>query len=149
MDVVDTATRSAMMAGIKSKNTRPELTLRRYLHGLGFRFRLHVKELPGKPDIVLPRYRLCIFVHGCFWHRHPGCRFAATPKSNTEFWLQKFAANTEREELVEKQLHEAGCRVFRIWECGLKNADVQTLSWLPERIRGTTSFLDWPEFETL
>lgn len=81
MDVVDTATRSAMMAGIKSKNTRPELTLRKYLHGLGFRFRLHVQELPGKPDIVLPRYRLCIFVHGCFWHRHPGCRFAATPKA--------------------------------------------------------------------
>lgn len=149
MDVVDTATRSAMMAGIKSKNTRPELALRRYLHGLGFRFRLHVKELPGKPDIVLPRYRLCIFVHGCFWHRHPGCRFAATPKSNTEFWRQKFAANTARDELVEKQLHEAGWRVFRIWECGLKNADFQTLGWLPERIRGTTFFLDWPEFETL
>ncbi|HHC5059643.1 TPA: very short patch repair endonuclease [Aeromonas veronii] len=149
MDVVDTATRSAMMAGIKSKNTRPELALRRYLHGLGFRFRLHVKDLPGKPDIVLPRYRLCIFVHGCFWHRHPGCRFAAIPKSNTEFWLQKFVTNTARDELVEKQLHEAGWRVFKIWECGLKNADFQTLSWLPERIRGATSFLDWPEFETL
>jgi DNA mismatch endonuclease (patch repair protein) len=102
MDVVDTATRSA---GIKSKDIRPELALRRYLHGLGFRFRVHLKELPGQPDIVLPCYRLCIFVHGCFWHRHPSCRFAATPK---EFWLQKFAANTARDELVEKQLHEAG-----------------------------------------
>ncbi|MFH7524972.1 MULTISPECIES: very short patch repair endonuclease [unclassified Aeromonas] len=145
MDVVDTKTRSAMMSGIRSKNTRPEILLRKYLHARGFRFRLHVKDLPGKPDIVLPRYRLCIFVHGCFWHRHPGCSFAATPKSNTKFWLQKFAANTTRDAKVDALLYEAGWRVFKIWECGLKQTNDNALGWLPVAIRGKTRYLNWPD----
>ena len=146
MDVVGASTRSVMMSGIRSKNTRPEILLRKYLHARGFRFRLHVKDLPGRPDIVLPRYRLCIFVHGCFWHRHLNCPYAATPKSNTVFWLQKFTANTIRDEKVEYMLSQAGWRVFQIWECGLKGMDETTLEWLPPIIRGTTTSLSWPDY---
>lgn len=146
MDVVDAKTRSAMMSGIGSKNTRPEILLRKYLHARGFRFRLHVKDLPGTPDIVLPRYRLCIFVHGCFWHRHLNCPYAATPKSNTEFWLQKFTTNTSHDEKAEYMLRQAGWRVFEIWECGLKENSGSTLDWLPATIRGFTTSLSWPDY---
>lgn len=145
MDVVDASTRSVMMSGIRGKNTRPEILLRKYLHARGFRFRLHVKDLPGTPDIVLPRYRLCIFVHGCFWHRHLDCPYAATPKTNTAFWLQKFAANITRDEKVKLLLNEAGWRVFFIWECGLKKRDDSVLEWLPASIRSTATFLSWPD----
>lgn len=147
MDVVDASTRSVMMSGIRGKNTRPEILLRKYLHARGFRFRLHVKDLPGTPDIVLPRYRLCIFVHGCFWHRHLDCPYAATPKTNTAFWLQKFSANISRDAQVEALLSRAGWRVFKIWECGLKGSDESTLDWLPAAIRGTATSLDWPDHQ--
>jgi DNA mismatch endonuclease (patch repair protein) len=146
MDVVDASTRSVMMSGIRGKNTRPEILLRKYLHARGFRFRLHMKDLPGTPDIVLPRYRLCIFVHGCFWHRHLNCPYATTPKSNTEFWLQKFTTNTIRDEKVASMLGKAGWRVFKIWECGLKGKDDSTLDWLPAVIRGATISLSWPDY---
>lgn len=145
MDVVEASTRSVMMSGIRGKNTRPEILLRKYLHARGFRFRLHVKDLPGTPDIVLPRYRLCIFVHGCFWHRHPDCPYATTPKTNTGFWLQKFTANRTRDEKVKFLLDAAGWRMFLIWECGLKRKDASALDWLPASIRGTTTFLSWPD----
>lgn len=146
MDVVDASTRSVMMSGIRGKNTHPEIVLRKYLHARGFRFRLHVKNLPGSPDIVLPRYRLCIFVHGCFWHRHLNCPYAATPKSNTAFWLQKFTTNKLRDEKVENLLIHAGWRVFKIWECGLKGKNDPTLEWLPAMIRGATTSLSWPDY---
>ncbi|WP_235592239.1 very short patch repair endonuclease [Lysobacter capsici] len=97
MDIVPPKKRSRMMAGIKGKNTKPEMAVRKVVHAMGFRFRLHRKDLPGSPDLVFPRLRKAIFVHGCFWHQHPGCRFAYTPKSNAQFWLDKLERNTRRD----------------------------------------------------
>lgn len=109
-----------MMSGIKGKNTKPELLLRSALHKLGFRFRIQRKDLPGKPDIVLPKYKTFIFVHGCFWHRHPGCKYAYTPKSNIEFWTNKLEGNVIRDRLTEKALEEMGWRILIVWECEVK-----------------------------
>jgi DNA mismatch endonuclease (patch repair protein) len=108
------------MASIRGKNTLPERTVRRVLHELGFRFRLHRRELPGRPDIVLPKWKLAILVHGCFWHQHRGCRFAVMPKSNYEFWSLKLGSNVARDERTVASLHEAGWRTLIIWECALK-----------------------------
>lgn len=112
--------RSRMMGLIRGKDTGPERAVRRILHGLGFRFRLHRRDLPGRPDIVLPRYRLAIFVHGCFWHRHTGCRFKTSPKTNTAFWVAKFGANVRRDRLAIAQLKKADWRTLVVWECALK-----------------------------
>lgn len=131
MDVVDRATRSRMMSGIRGKGTKPELAVRSFLHRAGLRFRLHAK-LPGKPDLVLPKYRTAVFVHGCFWHRHEGCRYATTPASNVEFWHEKFSGNVQRDERVKRQLEEQGWRVETIWACQLGEAE---LSRLANRIR--------------
>lgn len=120
MDIVTREQRSRMMSGIKGKNTKPELLLRSALHALGFRFRIQRKDLPGKPDIVLPKYKTIIFVHGCFWHRHPGCKYAYTPKSNVEFWTNKLEGNVTRDRLTEKTLEEMGWRVLIVWECEIK-----------------------------
>ena len=109
-----------MMSGIKGKNTKPELLLRSALHAQGFRFRIQRKDLPGKPDIVLPKYKTIIFVHGCFWHRHPGCKYAYTPKSNVEFWTNKLEGNVTRDRLTEQTLEEMGWRVLIVWECEIK-----------------------------
>ena len=109
--------RSWNMSRIRSKNTEPELKVRSLLHRMGYRFRLHNKNLPGKPDIVLSKYRTVIFVHGCFWHRHTDCKFAYTPKSKVEFWEAKFKRNIERHEEVTKQLEKLGWKVLTIWEC--------------------------------
>ena len=124
MDIVDSATRSRMMAAIRGKNTGPEIVVRRYLHALGYRFRIHRKDLPGKPDIVMPKLRTCIFVHGCFWHRHPDCRYAYTPKSRLDFWLPKFAKNIERDLAAQSALRELGWNVVIIWECETKKIDL-------------------------
>ncbi|MDQ0976854.1 very short patch repair endonuclease [Pseudomonas synxantha] len=124
MDVVDRVTRSRMMSGIKGKHTKPELTVRKFLHAQGYRFRLHRADLPGKPDIVLPRYRTCIFVQGCFWHQHPGCKYAHTPKSNQDFWLPKLAKNVQRDQISERKLKEMGWQVVIIWECDTKNREI-------------------------
>ena len=97
MDVVSSVKRSEMMSGIRGRNTRPELQVRAYLHARGLRFRLHRKDLPGRPDVVLPKYRVAVFVHGCFWHRHPGCKFTTEPATREDFWRQKFAANVSRD----------------------------------------------------
>lgn len=110
-----------MMSGIKGANTKPERLVRSFLHRHGLRFRLHGKGLPGKPDLVLPKYRSVVFVHGCFWHRHPGCRFAYTPKSNVDFWLKKFKENVRRDERKENELRESDWRVFIVWECETRN----------------------------
>ena len=112
-----------MMAAIRGKDTKPEMVVRRFLHRAGFRFRLHVKDLPGKPDIVLPRYRTVILVHGCYWHRHPGCHFATTPKTNSAFWLDKFEKNVERDRRNVEQLEKAGWRVIIAWECEVKSPE--------------------------
>ena len=130
MDVVDAATRSRMMKGIRSKDTKPEITVRQYLHSQGLRFRLHSRKLPGSPDIVLPKYRVAIFVHGCFWHRHAGCRYATTPASNAERWMLKFDANTERDARKEAMLRAAGWKVMVVWECELRHAPEQRLEKL-------------------
>lgn len=107
------------MAGIRSKNTKPELTVRRGLHALGFRFRLHVRTLPGKPDLVLPRWRSAIQIHGCFWHGHD-CPLFRLPATRQEFWRTKINRNVERDAEVEAALDDAGWRVFTVWECALK-----------------------------
>ena len=122
--MVDTLTpiqRSVRMSKIRSQDTKPEIALRKALHSLGFRFRLHGRKLPGKPDVILPKYRAVIFVHGCFWHRHPGCRVAHIPKSNTDFWQQKFDRNVARDLENIADLTAAKWRVFVVWECELKN----------------------------
>jgi DNA mismatch endonuclease (patch repair protein) len=119
VDFLSPSERSERMSRIRSSNTSPEVALRRALHALGLRFRLHRKDLPGRPDIVLPRYRTAIFVHGCFWHRHDGCKIASTPKSNTEFWMEKFNRNIARDTRSREMLEAQGWRVIVVWECEL------------------------------
>ncbi|WP_456705121.1 very short patch repair endonuclease [Bradyrhizobium sp. USDA 4449] len=109
--------RSANMARIGPRDTKPEIAVRRALHQLGYRFRLHRTDLPGKPDVVLPRHRTIFLIHGCFWHRHPGCRFAYMPKSRVDFWRRKFDGNVERDARVRKALQEGGWKVWIVWEC--------------------------------
>lgn len=111
------------MSRIKGANTKPEVRVRSALHRMGYRFRLHRKDLPGKPDIVLPKYETVIFVHGCFWHRHPDCRFAYTPRSRVAFWKKKFQRNVERHEEVAQELKELGWRVIVVWECETKDQE--------------------------
>lgn len=117
---MDKETRSRMMAAIGGKNTKPETKLRKALHGLGFRFRLHDKRLPGRPDIVLPKWKVAIAVHGCFWHRHEGCRYATTPATRWEFWQEKFASNIERDRRTAALLKDMGWRYATVWECALR-----------------------------
>ena len=118
--------RSWNMSRIKGRDTSPERTVRSVLHRLGFRFRLHGKKLPGRPDVVLTRHGVVILVHGCFWHRHPRCQFAYKPKSNVEFWLRKFDENIARDRRVAVDLHALGWRVITVWEC--ETADVAALT---------------------
>jgi len=111
------------MSRIKGKDTKPELVVRSLLHRMGFRFRVHLRRLPGCPDITLPRWKSIIFVHGCFWHRHANCRFAYTPKSRKKFWNSKFEKNTARDVAVRTLLRQSGWRVLTIWECWIKDED--------------------------
>ena len=112
--------RSRNMSAIKSKNTKPEIEVRKLLHSLGYRFRLHRKDLPGTPDIVLPKYKTVIFVHGCFWHRHENCKYASIPKTRTEFWENKFKENIKRDQVNQKNLYKLGWNIVIVWECELK-----------------------------
>jgi len=121
-DFLTAAERSIRMARIRSRDTCPELALRKALHRRGFRFRLKNNGLPGKPDVVLPKYSTAIFVHGCFWHRHPGCKVATTPKSNTPYWIEKFDRNVERDLRVTATLTASGWQVLIAWECELDSA---------------------------
>lgn len=114
--------RSWNMSRIGSVNTNPEIVVRSALHRMGYRFRIHVKDLPGKPDVVLPRYKTVIFVHGCFWHRHENCREASKPKTNSQYWENKIARNIERDKKNSCDLTNLGWRVVVIWECELKKA---------------------------
>jgi DNA mismatch endonuclease (patch repair protein) len=119
-DVFSASKRSEVMAGIRGKDTTPELQVRSIVHGLGYRFRLHVRDLPGSPDLVLPRLGTAIFVHGCFWHRHRGCRYATTPSSRRAFWEAKFAANVARDRRTAARLRRLGWSVLTVWECELR-----------------------------
>jgi len=121
-DVVDKATRSRMMAGIKGKDTKPEMLIRSELHRRGFRFRKNVKELPGKPDIVLPKYKAVIMVNGCFWHGH-GCRLFKWPSTRPEFWKNKIHENMRRDKRNISELNDSGWTVFLVWECEMKGRD--------------------------
>lgn len=124
-DSLTPSERSERMRRVRGKNTKPELAVRRLAHSLGFRFRLHRKDLPGKPDLVFPRYRAVIFVHGCFWHRHldPICHLARLPKSRLEFWLPKLETNRVRDEHIRAILNEKGWRVLVVWECELRHTE--------------------------
>ena len=121
MDKVNPEKRSWTMAQVKDRNTCPEKTVRSLLHRMGYRFRLQRTDLPGKPDIVLPKLKTVVFVHGCFWHRHPGCKRATIPASNTEYWNPKFARTVARDARNQGLLEAAGWRVLVIWECEMKN----------------------------
>ncbi len=134
MDTVDTATRSKMMSAIRGKDTKPEMVVRRFLHGRGYRYRIHRKDLAGKPDIVIPRLKACVFVHGCFWHRHPGCPYSTIPKTRPEFWNEKFQKNVARDLANIDALEASGWTVLIVWECQLKN-DFETLHRLERKLR--------------
>ncbi len=122
-DIVNTSTRSRIMSSIRSADTQPELALRRLLHAAGLRYGLHRKNLPGKPDIVLTRWKAVVFVHGCFWHRHSGCHWCTTPATNSEFWNAKFAKNVQRDQRSVHELLRVGWRVATVWECALRGED--------------------------
>ena len=115
--------RSRNMSAIKSKNTKPEIKVRKLLHSMGYRFRLHSKDLPGSPDIVLPKYKTVIFVHGCFWHRHENCKYASTPKTRKEFWNKKFTENKKRDSEIQEKIKILDWRSVVIWECETKNIE--------------------------
>ncbi|MEJ7683743.1 MAG: DNA mismatch endonuclease Vsr [Segetibacter sp.] len=119
-DVHDKETRSYNMSRIKGKDTKPEILVRKFLHANGFRYRLHAKNLPGKPDIVLPKYKTVIFVHGCFWHGHEACKYFVVPKTRTEWWLNKINGNVENDKKAFKILKELGWKIIEVWECDLK-----------------------------
>jgi DNA mismatch endonuclease (patch repair protein) len=146
VDVVNKAVRSRIMASIRGQNTLPEMIVRKFLHRNGFRYRLHDRSLPGSPDLVLPKYALAIFVHGCFWHRHASCRYATIPDQNGEKWQRKFTQSIKRDKRNIAQLREKGWRVMVIWECGLRTAQQRSnLSSLPRLIMNKEILVsEWP-----
>ncbi|MGV2833767.1 very short patch repair endonuclease [Pseudomonas shirazensis] len=149
MDTVSREVRSRMMAGIRGSDTLPEMKVRKLLHRQGFRYRLHQRNLPGKPDVVLPRHRVCIFVHGCFWHRHPGCKYASTPKTREDFWQTKFDQNVKRDIRNREELLRLGWRVIELWECGIRGSEAG-MSWLRETIPDCTQkYISWPNYPDL
>ena len=136
MDVHNKETRSYNMSRIKGRKTKPEEIVAKYLFSQGFRYRRNVKKLPGTPDIVLKKYKTVIFVNGCFWHMHEGCKYFVWPKDNSKFWKNKLLANKERDEKEKKEIEELGWKVIVVWECQLKKAERErTLNWLIEKIR--------------
>lgn len=132
-DVVPSSKRSVMMAGIRGKNTRPEIVIRKVLFALGYRFRLHRRDLPGTPDIVMPRRRAVVFVHGCFWHLHAGCRYSKMPATHREFWKAKLERNAQRDQEAVARLRELGWRVLCVWECSTR--DPRAFTSLVEALR--------------
>jgi DNA mismatch endonuclease, patch repair protein len=124
LDTLTKVKRSWNMSKIRSKNTKPEIAVRSKLHKAGYRFRLHVKGLPGKPDIVLPKYKTIIFINGCFWHRHKGCKYAYKPKTRVDFWNQKLNRNIKRQGEVLKELRDLEWKVLVIWECEIGNENL-------------------------
>jgi DNA mismatch endonuclease (patch repair protein) len=139
MDVVDKKTRSRIMASVGQRNTGPEMRLRRVLHRMGLRYRLHDKSLSGSPDLVFPRFRAVVFVHGCFWHVHEGCKFATEPTSRKDFWREKFETNRKRDRKNYKSLEECGWRVLVVWECAIKKRKDSELDELGMEVRNWLS----------
>ena len=141
MDHLSRSMRSWNMSRIRSKDTKPEKILRSILHRRGFRFRIHSKDLPGKPDIVLRKYKTAIFIHGCFWHRHTGCKKATMPKSNIDYWTKKFMRTQERDKSAQDAIHKLGWQYFVVWECQINNerlgSDIQC--FLNNRLSVNTS----------
>ena len=136
MDNRSKEARSRNMSNIPSKNTKPEETVRKYLFAQGFRYRKNVSKLPGKPDIVLPKYKTTVFINGCFWHGHEGCKYFVPPKTNTEFWYAKFKYNQERDERNYQKLRDLGWRILIVWECEIRHGDAdKRLKELAEEIR--------------
>jgi DNA mismatch endonuclease (patch repair protein) len=134
-DVHDKKTRSYNMSRIRAKDTKPEMLVRRFLHAQGFRYKLHDKTLPGKPDLVLPKYKTVIFIHGCFWHGHEGCRYYVVPKTRTEWWLNKINTNSSNDDKAVNTLKKQGWRIIILWECDLKADKMpKTLTNLPGKI---------------
>ncbi len=132
--------RSYNMSRIRAKDTKPEEIVRKYLFCHGLRYRKNDKRYPGHPDIVLPKYKTIVFVHGCFWHRHPGCRYATTPSTNTSFWNEKFRKNVKRDRTEQSALKEMGWKVLIVWECELKkDKRTETLEKLYDQITDNTS----------
>lgn len=137
-DRISREARSRNMAAIRGKDTKPEMTVRKFLHRRGFRYRLHVKDLPGKPDIVIPKFRTVVFVHGCFWHRHKGCKNAVLPKTNPDFWEKKLKGNVKRDRKNLEALRNMGWRIVVVWECAMKGKNAgetevildRTAEWL-------------------
>ena len=133
-DTLSKKQRSKAMSKVRSTDTKPEWILRCGLHRLGFRYRLRNRQLPGRPDLVFPKYMAAVFVHGCYWHRHPGCKDASTPKSNASFWAAKFAENVERDQRTQRTLERFGWRILVVWECELIKHTAETIrkvaSWL-------------------
>lgn len=144
MDIVDKATRSKMMAGIGGKNTRPEVAIRKLLHHRGYRFSLHRSDLPGSPDICLPKYGITIFVHGCFWHQHPDCRYATMPSTNRVSWEEKFATTQLRDQRTLTELQALGWRTLVVWECGVKKHLGSFMGYFERWIASNASHADWP-----
>lgn len=135
-DKVTPEKRSEIMRRVKSKNTQPELLVRRKLHSRGFRFRVHDGKLPGSPDLVFPKYKVALFIHGCFWHRHAGCRAASTPSTNKAYWNKKFKRTLQRDRETSSLLKKLGWRVFVVWECSLsKKSQEMTLETLDRAIK--------------
>lgn len=141
MDIVDASKRSKMMSGIRGKNTKPEMKVRKFLHANGYWFRVHRKELPGKPDILIPKLKVCVFIHGCFWHQHHGCKYAVMPKTRVEFWRTKLCANNDRDIRNVESLNRLGWTVLVIWECEIKGSTdglarlLKNLQTIEENIR--------------
>lgn len=141
-DVVDKQTRSRMMSGIRGKNTRPELLIRRGLFAAGFRYRLHCKSLPSRPDIVIHKHRVLILVHGCFWHGHEGCRYFKLPAENAAFWKAKLLANRKRDRTSIAQLKSLKWRVAVVWECAVRKDVTAVVRRLDRFIRGQVPYLE-------
>jgi len=134
-DVHDKATRSYNMSRIRSRNTKPEMLVRKFLHAQGFRYKLHDKKLTGKPDIVLPKYKTVIFIHGCFWHGHKGCKYFVVPKTRTEWWLNKIDSNKANDTKATKALKKEGWKIINLWECDLRSAKLErTLASLLKKL---------------
>ena len=146
VDVVDKAKRSRMMAGIRGRDTKPELVVRRLLHGAGLRYRFHCRNLPGTPDLVLPKYRAAILIHGCFWHAHDGCKYFSIPASNEQFWRTKLSANRERDTRQIDALRSQGWRVLVIWECATRSTRHREdlLAWTMKWLVGSDEYGEIP-----
>lgn len=150
VDIVDSVTRSRMMAAIKGRNTKPELLIRSLLHNRGFRFRLHVKDLPGKPDIVLPKYNTVIFINGCFWHGHQGCRFFKLPSTRPEFWREKILKNQINDARAINLLLAKNWKVCVIWECKIrisKKEPEQLIDVISDFFSNSDTFLELAEHQ--